>query len=175
MRPQKTSADNGTRFFIIISGLVIIILATVIYAVTNYTVFQVKDITTSKIIFEKRIKIGTDFTLSYIHSVTNRPVYEVFTIHDKNTLALREMRFDSFGANLPAGPEQFNDQTTYFTIKDGYYKVTYTDHTFDEISLRVGKIIPNHTLIFADGTKLRFLDLVAGGTHVEFYVQSLLE
>lgn len=47
-------------------------------------------------------------------------------VENNKTLSLIEMYYyNSFGANLPVGPEKLADETTTFEVKDGYYKITY--------------------------------------------------
>ncbi|GAW93478.1 hypothetical protein KKC1_26110 [Calderihabitans maritimus] len=170
------STLSGAHYLLIITFSIIFILTSVaVYGGTHYAVFQVKDFFSGEVVFEKLVRIGTNFTLAYIHSVTNQPVYEVFTVEDNHTLAMVEMRYDSFGANLPVGPEKLADETTRFIVEDGYYKILYENRRFEKVPLRVGQVVADHTLIFPDGTRLRFLDVVDGGAYVEFYVMPLLD
>ncbi|OEF96903.1 hypothetical protein BHF71_04025 [Vulcanibacillus modesticaldus] len=169
------STGNGAHYLNIIISIILIFVIITIYLSNNYVVFQIRKYETGEIVFKKVLKIDETFTLEYIHSVTAQPVFEVFFVKDKNTLALKEMRYDSFGANLPVGPEKLRNEETKFIPEDGYYKILYEDRSFDKVPLRVGQVIADHTLVFADGERIRFLSLVTGGEYVEFYVLPLLK
>ena len=84
------------------------------YSFDSKAQFQIKDYYTKDLIYSRTMKVGETFTLKYIHSVTKQPVYEVYSIKDKNTLSVIEMRFDTFGPNLPVGPEVLEKETTSF-------------------------------------------------------------
>jgi hypothetical protein len=49
---------------------------------------------------------GTAFTLTWTHTVTRRPIIETYTVEPDRRLCIREMVYDQFGPNLPAGPEE---------------------------------------------------------------------
>ncbi len=154
--------------------LFMVILGGYYYYVNRYVVFNITDHDSGRVLFQKRLGVDESFTLHYIHSVTNQPVDEIFYIKDKYTLALREMRYDSFGANLPVGPEQLKNETTQFHKRDGYYQILYENRSFDVVPLRVGQVVANHKLFFEDGSKVRFLDIAKGGAYVEYFVSPVL-
>lgn len=130
---------------------------------------------TGKVLFRRPVDTGETFTLHYIHSITGQPVEEVYYVKDSRTLALKEMRYDSFGSNLPVGPENLANESTTFSVEEGYYKVTYQNRTFDRVPLRVGQVIADHTLLFRDGARLRLLDVTHGGSYVDFYVRPFFD
>lgn len=132
--------------------------------------FHIKDFHTKELIYSRTMKVGETFTLKYIHSVTKQPVYEVYSIKNKSTISVIEMRFDTFGPNLPVGPEVLEKETTSFFIEDGYYRVTFQNREFKQIPLRIGQVIANHTLIFADDTQLSLVAAAGGGRLVELSV-----
>ena len=152
----------------------IISVVTIFFWQNGYVMFKVRNHETGEIIFSKMIKKDEIIKLEYIHSVTNQPVYEFFFIKDRHTLALKEMRYDSFGANLPVGPEKMWNEETQFIVEEGYYKILYQNRGFDVVPLRVGQVVADHTLVFENGERMRFLDFAEGGAYVEFYVQPLL-
>lgn len=166
------STRSGAHSLKIILLLILVILGGVYYFVINYnyTTLFIRHHDTGKILFKKRLAVNETFTLHYIHSVTNQPVDEIFYVKDPSTLALKEMHYDSFGANLPVGPEKLRNETTKFIKEDDYYKIIYENRTFDVIPLRIGQVVADHTLIFEDGSRVRFLDIANGGDYVEFYV-----
>ncbi|MTI83008.1 MAG: DUF1850 domain-containing protein [Firmicutes bacterium] len=130
---------------------------------------------TGKVLFKEGVEMGETFTLDYIHSVTKQPVQEIYYVKDQKTLALKEMHYDSFGSNLPVGPEKLAHEKTSFIVEEGFYKIIYENRTFERVPLRVGQVVADHTLIFGDGTSLRLLDVTEGGCYVDFYVQPFFE
>lgn len=157
------------------TALVILALIFILYFTAhNISILYVRNHETGDILFTKALTVQETFTLHYIHSVTNQPVQEIFYVKNTKTLALKEMLYDSFGANLPVGPEVLAGETTTFAKEGDHYKVTYQNRTFTKVPLRVGQVVANHTLIFSDGQKLRFLDVAPGGAYVEYYLAPLI-
>lgn len=175
MKKSNLSTGNGAHYLKIGLLTTFIVFAIVIYWLNQMIIFQVRKYETGEVVYQRRMQLGETFTLEYIHSVTAQPVYEVFFVKDQNTLALKEMRYDSFGSNLPAGSEKLRDEETKFIVEKGYYKILYENRTFQKVPLRIGQVIADHTLVFEDGERLRFLDLVEGGTYIEYDVSSWLE
>lgn len=177
MKCFSASTGNGARtlktivFFLILIFLLLGSFA--LYFFNYYAVFQVRDYNSDEVIFSKYLRVGEAFTLEFTHSVTKRPVYEVYYVKDRDTLALKEMRFDAYGPNLPAGPEKMGSETTEFIIEDGSYRVLFQNRTFDSIILRTGSVIANHTLVFEDGSRVPFLDVTPGGTLVVYHVRPI--
>ncbi|MBO8137853.1 MAG: DUF1850 domain-containing protein [Desulfotomaculum sp.] len=139
------------------------------------TVLIVQDHQTGEVLFKKGMNIDESFTLEYVHSITKQPVQEIFYVKDKDTLALKEMYYDSFGSNLPVGPEKLAGETTTFIVEDNYYKITYENRVFDRVPLRVGQVVADHQLIFQDGKRLRFADVTKGGSYIIFYVRPFFD
>ena len=176
MKKNNLSTGNGAHYLKIGFLVTLIVLAIVVYWLnSNKIMFQVRNYETGEVVYQRIMRLGETFTLEYIHSVTAQPVYEVFFVKDQNTLALQEMRYDSFGANLPAGSEKLRDEETRFIVEKGFYKILYENRSFQIVPLRVGQVIADHTLVFEDGERLRFLNLVGGGTYVEYYVSPWLK
>ncbi len=150
--------------------LILVLLAPLYFTLSQYTVFSIRNHDTGKIIYQKALRISDVFRLHYIHSVTNQPVDEYFYVKNHHTLGMKEMHYDSFGANLPVGPEKLRNETTHFSKEEDYYKVTYENREFELVPLRVGQVVANHTLIFSDQHRMPFLDIAPGGAYVEFYV-----
>jgi len=153
---------------------VLLVVSTALLAAPP-AVLIVQEHQTGKVLLEKAVEIEESFTLDYIHSITKQPVQEIYYVKDKNTLALKEMHYDSFGSNLPVGPEKLAHEKTSFIVEEGFYKITYENRTFKRVPLRVGQVVADHTLIFGDGTRLRLLDVTKGGCYVDFYVQPFLK
>jgi len=153
---------------------IIILLAALLYAGKNYAVFKISEHFTGNVVYSKLVRVGDTFTLTYIHSVTKQPVYEVFQVEGKQMLSLVEMRYDSFGANLPVGSEHMSEESTSFTVRDGYYMVSYENRKFKQVPLMVGQVVADHTIVMNNGETFRMLDLTNGGTYVDIYVEPLL-
>jgi hypothetical protein len=58
---------------------------------------------------------GAEFRVTWIHTVSKRPVSETFLIDAESRLCLKEMVFDHEGPGLPANAED----GTAWTLKDG--------------------------------------------------------
>ncbi|MGC8908177.1 MAG: DUF1850 domain-containing protein [Desulfomonilaceae bacterium] len=65
---------------------------------------------------------GDALRIAWIHTVSNRPVSELYAVDKENRLCLREMVFDEIGPGMPAYPE---DGTTW-RFADG--KITATGY-----------------------------------------------
>jgi hypothetical protein len=125
-----------------------------------------------RVVFERGLSVGDEIMLEHVHSVTKRPVRETFSVLDANTVALEELWFDTFGANLPAGPEETGDTTTTFIHEGGAYRVLHHSKPLGVVPLRVGSPEVDHTVTFEDGSQLRLLDVAGRGAHVELRVRS---
>ncbi len=79
------------------------------------------------------------FTLGFIHSVHHTPVHEVMYICDDNSLALRELRYSTFGVGMPYGYEGGE-----LEIIDGEYVLQF-ERKFQSINMKVSPI-PEHTI-----------------------------
>lgn len=79
------------------------------------------------------------FTVSYLHSVHQTPVFETFSIDEDNRLILEDIRYTSLGVGMP-----YTDEGGAFINDDGEF-VLYFDRTYDIIPIRVSHI-PRHSL-----------------------------
>lgn|GEM_PF-2688371 len=79
---------------------------------------------------------GGELRINWIHTVSNRPVSEVFSVDKENRLCLREMVFDDAGPGLPAYPE---DETAW-ALHDGKIIVTGYDRCFERLHVGVSPI-----------------------------------
>ncbi|WP_176719894.1 DUF1850 domain-containing protein [Desulfuribacillus alkaliarsenatis] len=125
---------------------------------------------TKDLLYNRNIEVEETFTLEYIHSVTNRRVFEEYRVYNEQQIEIYEMRFDEFGANLPVGPEQVDGFWTEFIVSDEYYIVRYQNRLFDRIPLQVGIVVADHTIVFADGERLRLRDIITDRSFIEILV-----
>lgn len=123
---------------IIIIGFCLLIPLTVLQVVRGSE--------TEEILYQTVTKPGDRFSVLWIHSVSKQPVIETYEIRDDLRIGIYEMIFDENGPNLPAGPEQ----GTKWEIKNGQFRVYNYSLVFDEVPVRIGKVIANHTLIYKD-------------------------
>ncbi|RAW16390.1 DUF1850 domain-containing protein [Phytoactinopolyspora halophila] len=135
--------------------------------------FEVRDMGADEVVYSRPVTAGETFRLEHTHSVTNRPVVEIFAIDDEApAILLRELRFDEFGPNLPAGAEELGDDgETTFVHENGAYRVLHHDMRIGTVPLRVGSDAVDHTVVFADGERLRLLDVTRRGEYVELAVR----
>ncbi len=132
--------------------------------------FALVDHESGEVVYERPVEIGERLVLEHTHSVTKRPVLETFSVAAPGTMALEELWFDEFGPNLPAGPEQLGGEVT-FLHEDGGYRVLHHGRVMGQVPLRVGGPEVNHRLVFADGERLRLLDILPRGAWVDLEVR----
>ncbi|MCA1960923.1 MAG: DUF1850 domain-containing protein [Desulfomonile sp.] len=83
-----------------------------------------------------RARAGAELRLTWIHTVSRRPVAETFTIDQDGSICLREMAFDHEGPNLPSGPED----GTNWRIEEGRVVVTGYRRCFDQLNFAVSPL-----------------------------------
>lgn len=146
------------------------LLAGVAFAVAapaGTTTLRVVDRPAGEVVHEREVAVGEEFRLEHRHSVTRRMVYETFSVLDHDTIAMEELWFDEFGANLPAGPEDVGGTSTEFIVEDGGFRVVHDSRPLGSLPVVAGSAEVDHTIEFADGGTLRLLEVVQPGTHVE--------
>ncbi len=156
-------------------GVATVMLLTAIGALlwapgSTQPVLVLRDGDSGEVLHRRALQAGGRFELQHTHSVTRRPVVETFGVDDTPTLTLEGMVFDHPGPNLPTGPERFGDQLTSFTTADGVYRVDHHGYPIGRVTIRVGTPAVDHTLVFHDGSTLRFLDLARAGGAIELEV-----
>lgn len=135
------------------------------------TAFEVRDHASGSAAYSRPMSRGESFQLTHTHSVTKRTVIETFSVADGGTLALEELWFDEFGPNLPAGPEQLGSHAT-FLHEDGAYRVLHHGYPIGTVPVRVGSEAVDHVLTFANGERVRLLDIARAGAWVELMVDA---
>ncbi len=134
------------------------------------TGLAVVDRSTGEVVYERQVEVGEEFRLAHRHSVTRRMVYETFSVLDADTVAVEELWFDAFGANLPAGPEEVEGEQTRFVSEDGAYRVIHDSRPLGVLAVRAGSPEVNHVIRFEDGEELRLLDAARAGAHIDVVV-----
>lgn len=105
----------------------------------------------SGLIWAVRAAPGDRFTLRWTHTVTLRPVEEEYEVGAGRRLHLRQLVFDQYGPNLPAGPEE----GTVWRVEQDRWVVTGYRMDLDRLNLGLSHI--DHRLI----ARGRELDLIA--------------
>lgn len=123
-----------------------------------------------RVVHTRVVAAGETFQLRHIHSVTRRPVVETFSVGPEG-VAIEELWFDQPGPNLPVGPEKIAGVWTTFRFEDGAFRVLHHGRLLPTLPLRVGSPAVDHVLTFADGTRLRLLDVAAPAAFVELRVR----
>ena len=121
--------------------------------------------------YERSVGVGDEFELAHTHSVTKRLVRETFLVADADTIAMEVLWFDTFGANLPTGPERIGEVTTTFETTDDGYRVLHHSRPIGSVPLLVGGPEVDHTLTFADGEQVRLLEVAPARSAVELAVR----
>lgn len=134
--------------------------------------FEIVDQHTDRVAYRRGIDVGERFRLEHTHSVTRRPVVEVFSVSKPDQLAMEELRFDTFGPNLPVGPERIEGVTTTFTRENGVYRVRHHGRPLGTVPLLTGGRAVDHVVVFADGERARLIDIVGPRTSVELRVRA---
>jgi len=129
-------------------------------------VLEIVDFKTQRKLQLIRIRTGEEFTISFIHSVNRRPVYD--TIRAENDLlVIVRSRYDSFGAGMP---ESSTGEGTLSVAEDGWIIWT-VNRTVPDLTVRVGWTA-EHTLLIRD-LKIRLAELAEPGSAVTMRVQKI--
>ncbi|SIR56583.1 hypothetical protein SAMN05421858_2852 [Haladaptatus litoreus] len=120
-------------------------------------VLVVADAETGEPILVTPVKNGTQVTLAYTHSVEKTPVRDVYAV-DGIELEMTEMRFQSYGAGLPANAD--------VTTENGWF-VFDPPGRYAQISVAPGDVA-NHELRVGD--ERYDLAALSGGESVELFV-----
>jgi len=82
------------------------------------------------------------FTIRYIHSVDLSPVYEVFSVDEKNGITIKETYFKMFGAGMGHWPGRGR-----VIGKKGWIYIKDMNIALGEFYLRIGSPSVDHTLL----------------------------
>lgn len=149
-------------------GLLLLLIGSLLsWFSSGWAVLEVVDMDREHIVFRRLIPVGETFSMIHTHSITKRPVRETFRVTKDRRIAIVEMEFDHFGANLPVRPEKDGSGMTEFLIRNGKYIVRYDETIYPALDLRVGRVIAHHRLKFSDGTIADLVRLAGGGTYVQ--------
>jgi hypothetical protein len=137
------------RLWIGIGALAII--AVFFFFYPFYPVLRLTTVKTKRVLLCAKMAEGEEFTLSFIHSVNKRPVYDTIRVKGNNLLIIKS-RFDSFGAGMPEGSHVGEDGWLEWNV----------NHLVPEVSFFVGWIA-NHSL-HLKGQEIPLVRLAEAGT-----------
>ena len=115
-----------------------------------------------KTLFIHPVYEGEEFSITYIHSVNQSPVAEIYQIRH-GAIVLSALEFEDFGAGMPSGLEEGK---TLFFLPCGRMRI----EGFDRISSSI-RYIAGHAvcLVLNIGyEKIPFTQLAEPGTLIEF-------
>ena len=84
------------------------------------TALELSDFKTRQKLLLVSMRSGEEFTISFIHSVNRRPVYDTLRVESDHLVIVRS-RYDSFGAGMP---ESSTGEGTFAVAKDGWLEWT---------------------------------------------------
>ena len=121
---------------------------------------------TGNAVFCRRVSVGQEFVLSFVHSVNRRPVYDTFRV-ESDHLVIARSRYDSFGAGMPT---ESTAEGTLAIAKDGWLEWT-VNRPVPDITVRVGWVA-GHTLTI-EGREIRLADLAEPGSPLTMRVRDV--
>jgi hypothetical protein len=130
------------------------------------TVLEISDFKTRQKLLLVCMQSGEEFTISFIHSVNRRPVYDTLRVESDHLVIVRS-RFDSFGAGMP---ESSTGEGTLKVAKDGWLEWT-VNRPVPDITVRVGWTA-GHTLHIRD-RKILLAELAEPGSGLTMRVQNI--
>lgn len=118
-------------------------------------VLVVEDVGRGRELLRECMKVGSTFTLAYVHSSEHVPVRGVFRLEDDGTLVVVETAFAGFGPGLPAlrpGDD--------WRLRDGMIVARDPMTRLGEVRLRVSPLT-RHRLTTSLGTDLDLSSIMA--------------
>jgi hypothetical protein len=113
-----------------------------------------------------RMADGEEWTISYIHSVNRRPVYDDLKVEGQNIRIIRS-RFDTFGAGIP---ETSTPEHPLRFGPDGRLEYT-VNRLVPDIAIFVGRVARH--VLHLKGREIPFDSLAQPGTALHFSVGRL--
>jgi len=130
------------------------------------TALEISDFKTMERLLLVRMHPGEEFTISFIHSVNRRPVYDTLRVESDHLVIVRS-RYDSFGAGMP---ESSTGEGTLVVAKDGWLEWT-VNRPVPDVTVRVGWTA-GHTLHIRD-RKIRLAELAEPGSALTMRVRNI--
>lgn len=142
-----------------------ILLIAIMLNFINIHVLLLEDVKNHKIIFVKKVYVGNEFTMRWMHSVELQPWEEIFRIDKDYNIILDRTRFKSFGAGVPdyAGNKS--------EVKDGYVIFSGINKTINDLQYGVSDFA-KHTFYFKD-KEFKLYKHVEDGNPIKIYIESV--
>jgi hypothetical protein len=134
------------------------IIAVFFFFYPFYPVLKITTVKTERVLLCANMAEGEEFTLSFIHSVNKRPVYDKIQVKGSHFLIVNS-RFDSLGAGMPEGSH---------IGKDGWLEWT-VNRPVPEVSFFVGWVA-NHSL-HLKGREIPLARLAEAGTLLSLRIE----
>ncbi len=148
---DRRRRDRGSRFFLFY---------------TSTKVQNVVSVKSERVLACARMRDGEDFTLSFVHSVNKRPVYDTLRV-EGDQLRIVKSRFDSFGAGMP---ETSTGGMRLQIGEDGWLE-WLVDRPVPEVTFFVGWVA-NHSLRIRN-RQIPLKELADPGTLVALRVRAV--
>ena len=98
---------------------------------------------------------GETFTIRYLHSVEEAPIWEVHSLDENGRIFIEEERYLKFGAGMGKMPG-----VGRMVMRGPYEAIVDMHHPVGDFVLRVGSVGVNHTIMWR-GTKFNLSKLAA--------------
>jgi len=122
------------------------------------------DFRTGEILWLASVREGTWILITYTHSVNLTPVTEIFYVRGEEII-LHAVEFSSFGAGMPAYPE---DGQTMLTLPDGTVRIEGLDRVMNFMVSMVA-LATGHT-IAVGSREIQLGNIAPPGTPVRFEI-----
>jgi len=139
MKNRKTQINSQMSAVIIIIALIAISVS--LLSIVRLPHLVLRNDHSGAVVFIERLDEGSEFAISFIHSVNISPVKEIFMIRD-GQIVLTALEFYTFGAGMPTELEQ---EQTLTQLPDGGMRIDGFDREFSNLSYIIG-YNTNHTL-----------------------------
>jgi len=129
------------KLYYLLFSIFLLIVVIIITLNISFLTIELKEHTNQKIVLQKIVKPGDNFSLKYTHSVAQTPVWEIFEITDKGGLILTETCFSDHGAGLP----YTNFENEIFIKEDNKFKIKNMSREIElPLYYRIGEIRDNY-------------------------------
>ena len=129
------------------------------------TVLTLESTDTTRPVLCYGVQPGEEFTISFVHSVNKRPVYDTIRIEQDHFLVVKS-RYEAFGAGMP---ETSSGEYQLKTAADGWLELTGINLFLKDFTMFVGTVA-DHSLRIHN-KDFRMTDYVPPGTPVTFSVR----
>lgn len=142
--------------------LLLMAVMTVLFALPQCLVLQ--DAENGRIYMLSRCPDGTEFSVTFTHSVNLSPVIDTFRAESGEIQAVRA-KFYAFGAGMPTS---LNPGESFSFTDDGAMEITGISTTYERLSYIVGTVFDYYLDLHGETTNLR--ELCGKNAHVELYL-----